>query len=263
MKKVIFTVGLPASGKTTWAKEQVGKGNGLIKRVSKDDLRAMIDADVYSKDNEAEINRVLNSLCYHYLQHTGANIVIIDGCNLNKHVAYTKEYFKEATAHWMDPLEYEIKEFDTTPTECVERNKTRGGNLPEKVVWDMLARYQEEGKFLAFALKDDKQGWIGFGLDGTLVKYDEWEGIEHFGEVIPKMMDRLKQHRAEGDRVKIFTARAHDPKAVPHIRKWLIEQGLNEVGITNVKDFSMKILYDDRCVQVIPNTGELLRDKIK
>ena len=41
--KVILTVGLPASGKSTWAKEQVSQNPGQYKRVNKDDLRAMLD----------------------------------------------------------------------------------------------------------------------------------------------------------------------------------------------------------------------------
>ena len=51
-QKIILTRGLPASGKSTWAKEQVAKGNGKVKRVNKDDLRDMIDAGIWSKTNE-------------------------------------------------------------------------------------------------------------------------------------------------------------------------------------------------------------------
>ena len=36
--KLIMTLGLPASGKSTWAKELVAKSGGQIKRVNKDDL---------------------------------------------------------------------------------------------------------------------------------------------------------------------------------------------------------------------------------
>jgi predicted kinase len=50
--KVILCVGIPASGKTTWAKEQVKNGGGKWKRVNKDDLRAMVDCGQFSKSNE-------------------------------------------------------------------------------------------------------------------------------------------------------------------------------------------------------------------
>src|SRR5687768_9928057 len=53
--KVILTRGLPASGKTSWAKEQVANGNGRVKRVNKDDLRAMLDNGKHSRQREEEV----------------------------------------------------------------------------------------------------------------------------------------------------------------------------------------------------------------
>ena len=56
--------------------------------------------------------------------------------------------------------------------------------------------------------------------------------------------------------VKIVTARAQDPdQAIPPIREWLKKHGLPELEITNAKDMDMIELWDDRCVQVVPNTG--------
>ena len=52
MLKVIITIGLPASGKTTWAKELMEKEPGEWKRINKDDLRAMLDNGRWSHINE-------------------------------------------------------------------------------------------------------------------------------------------------------------------------------------------------------------------
>ena len=51
------------------------------------------------------------------------------------------------------------------------------------------------------------QGWYGFDLDGTLAKYDKWEGIDHIGEPVKHMVDLIKKMHAEGKVVKILTAR--------------------------------------------------------
>ena len=51
-QKIILTRGLPASGKSSWAKEFVKNSNGKAKRINKDLLREMIDSSVYSKPNE-------------------------------------------------------------------------------------------------------------------------------------------------------------------------------------------------------------------
>lgn len=102
------------------------------------------------------------------------------------------------------------------------------------------------------------KGWIGVDLDGTLALYDKWRGPEHIGQPVPAMLARVKSWLAEGRLVKIFTARACDPLNIPYIELWLEEAGLPQLEITNTKDFSMIVLWDDRCVQVEPNTGKIL-----
>ena len=98
--------------------------------------------------------------------------------------------------------------------------------------------------------------WIGVDLDGTLAVAEPWQGFEHIGKPVPNMMKRLKIWLEMGYRVKIVTARAQNPEmAIPPIKKWLIKHGLPELEITNAKDMDMIELWDDRCVQVIPNTG--------
>jgi len=101
--------------------------------------------------------------------------------------------------------------------------------------------------------------WVGVDLDGTLAEYDgEWKGKDHIGEPIPLMMDVIKEHIANGETVKIFTARASDPEAIPPIKAWLEKNGLGDLEVTNVKDHGMSKLYDDRAAKVIRNIGVVL-----
>jgi len=98
--------------------------------------------------------------------------------------------------------------------------------------------------------------WIGVDLDGTLAHYDGWIGPEHIGDPIPKMMERVKGWISDGKQVKIFTARCSDPEQIQPVRNWLKKQGLPDLEITNIKDYGMIELWDDRCIQVVSNTGE-------
>lgn len=102
------------------------------------------------------------------------------------------------------------------------------------------------------------KGWIGVDLDGTLAYYDDNSSIEKVGTPIPDMLALVKKMINNGIRVKIFTARATDPEQLPIIRKWLETNNLPELEITNIKDYYMIKLYDDRCVQVEKNTGRLI-----
>ncbi len=105
------------------------------------------------------------------------------------------------------------------------------------------------------------KAWIGVDLDGTLAYYDDSASSEKIGTPVPKMLALVKKMLNNGIRIKIFTARVTDPEQLPIIRKWLKTNNLPELEITNIKDYYMLRLYDDRCIQVEKNTGRLITGK--
>jgi hypothetical protein len=119
-----------------------------------------------------------------------------------------------------------------------------------------------------------RKGWIGVDLDGTLAYYDLWRGPYHIGEPIPVMLERVKRWLSEGCDVRIFTARVsativegeihHDVNVVErHIQLWCEKHLGRALPVTCAKDFDMIELWDDRCIQVIPNTGKTLADEFE
>lgn len=103
-------------------------------------------------------------------------------------------------------------------------------------------------------------GWIGVDLDGTLAEYGGWKGPTHIGAPVPAMLERVNKWVQEGHEVRIFTARVSGPaedaaEARKHIQDWLLEHVGVVLPITNVKDYGMVELWDDRAIQVAPNTG--------
>lgn len=107
-------------------------------------------------------------------------------------------------------------------------------------------------------------GWVGFDLDGTLAEYTTWQGEEYIGAPIPPMVERLQAYLARGVEVRIFTARVGPgcdiERALPPIERWCEEHLGVCLPVTATKDFGMALLYDDRCKQVIPNTGVLVEE---
>jgi hypothetical protein len=107
-------------------------------------------------------------------------------------------------------------------------------------------------------------GWIGVDLDGTLAQYDTWRGADHVGAPVLPMLDRVKAWLAAGRDVRIFTARVaglrHDDyealRSKDAIDAWCLEHVGQRLRVTNEKDYGMVELWDDRAVQVIPNTGQ-------
>lgn len=98
--------------------------------------------------------------------------------------------------------------------------------------------------------------WIGVDLDGTLANRNH-EGDE-IGEPVPAMVDRVKLWLSEGRDVRLMTARAYSMSAaqLKAINTWLQEHIGETIPITCEKDPYMQELWDDRAVQVIPNTGQ-------
>ena len=105
------------------------------------------------------------------------------------------------------------------------------------------------------AVTDAESGWIGIDLDGTLARYSTWKGNKSIGEPIQPMLDFAQELIAEGENVKIFTARADNPDSVVAIKSWLVKNGLPDLEVTNIKDHGMKALYDDRAFHVKRNAG--------
>jgi hydroxymethylpyrimidine pyrophosphatase-like HAD family hydrolase len=108
------------------------------------------------------------------------------------------------------------------------------------------------------------KAWIGVDLDGTLATYEPDSGTWEIGKPIAPMVQRIKDWLSQGFTVKIMTARyseAVDPAVTAKIiQRWLEQQGLPPLEVTATKDFGMMQLWDDRAVQVVPNTGEPVGD---
>lgn len=100
-------------------------------------------------------------------------------------------------------------------------------------------------------------------LDGTLATYNGFKGNDHIGAPIPAMVKRVKDWLANGTKVIIFTARAHDPDAIPPVREWIKEHIGQALPVTDRKDPRARAIYDDRAVTVQRNTGMILSSNVK
>jgi predicted kinase len=130
-RKIFLTVGIPSSGKSTWAKEEVAKDPLNTLRLNNDDLRATFNGSVWSSEYEKIIEATRNFLIEKGLK-TGKNI-IIDNLNLApKHFSQTCEIVKKCN---VDAMVIE-KHFYISLEEALERNSKRTGTarLDDKVI---------------------------------------------------------------------------------------------------------------------------------
>ena len=106
-------------------------------------------------------------------------------------------------------------------------------------------------------------GWIGVDFDGTLAKYPPEPG-KQLGDPVPLMLERVKRMLAEGREVRILTARVGMAdlqgeemiaEQVRLISEWCQHYLGTVLRVTAEKDYFMVECYDDRAIQIIPNTG--------
>jgi len=126
------------------------------------------------------------------------------------------------------------------------------------------------------AIKD--QAWIAVDFDGTLAFHDKWVPWDEFGQPIPLMLERVKAWLADGKDVRIFTARVGTAEneevclmsgetftremMIARLDNWCLEYIGRTLPLTATKDKFMVELWDDRAVQVVPNTGRTLADEL-
>ena len=161
MAKLIMTKGLQASGKTTWGKEQVAKGSGRVKMVTKDDLRNLLDDGKWSREREKFVEEVQNRILAAGLAQ-GFTMIAAD-----TNLAPKQELRLRSIAESWN-AEFEVKDFTDVPLEeCIKRDQKRQNYVGEQVIKRTYYQYLAP-KPTAPPIDPDKEDAFIFDLDGTL-----------------------------------------------------------------------------------------------
>lgn len=139
--------GLPASGKSTWARKMVEESKGRIKRISRDDLRTMVDNGIWSQSNEYLIVRLRDMMAMQALLL--GYTVIIDDTNIEPHTLWSLKRLAEACL-----AKIEAVHFTAVAKTCVERDAKRDKPVGEAVILSMSAQMEMYLKTAADPLAD-------------------------------------------------------------------------------------------------------------
>ena len=171
-QKLIMCKGLPASGKSTWAKEFVRSTPKSV-RINNDDLRASFYWRAFNKDDEELITCARSELVLLYLNLWFT--VVVDNTNLNpihqKVLTQDLDQFPRVV--------FDIKEFAVDVETCVARDKLRSDKVWEKVIRDMAKQWnyypEPQREFDKVVQSFGKDAFI-FDIDGTLA-YTTWRNV--------------------------------------------------------------------------------------
>ena len=220
MKNVIILKGFIGSGKTTYALRLMEEHKNKYKRVNKDELRAMVDNGVWSKDNEKLILKIRDSIIRESLEKGYS--VIVDDTNLED--IHEKQIRLVANDFFAN---VEITFIDTPIEECIRRDSLRAKPVGEIVIRSMADRYFKKTNNNDYKNSFDANlpNVAIFDLDGTLAKignrspYDAKNvHVDTLNEYVYKIL-KLVHYNDPDTKVFIFSGR--DGLYIQETREWL------------------------------------------
>lgn len=152
MTTITLTTGLPASGKSTWALEQVKNSNGKIVRINLDDIRSMLWGDTpWTKELEQSALEVQDKAILAAVKM--GKDVIVDNTHLNKTgPTRIKRLFD-------GEIEFKVQDFTDVPTiTCFDRNEYRIAmgrpGVPREAITNMAKQLQKPWRLTAEFMND-------------------------------------------------------------------------------------------------------------
>jgi predicted kinase len=274
--KIIICIGVPASGKSTWAKEQVLRDSKIV-RVNRDDYRGMLKNQVVC---DPKIEDMISELSYHAIKLALSKKlnVIIDNTHLK--VKYLNEIIERFQYH--ADIEYRL--FDISLDKALERDRNRDKSVGEVVLKRMYKEYKilidsfvfQNVSKKTYKYEDPKfrkslPNIILFDIDGTLAHMNgkrgpfEWHRVD-LDELDAVVYESLKRHQQCGDKIGILSGRSSDARK--KTEEWLdfyniknyeflLMRGSNdfrkdsivkrEIYENQIKDkYNVLMIYDDR-----------------
>jgi len=235
--KMILLRGLPASGKSSKAKEIVDCGGNFV-RINRDLLREMLHFNRWTRYNEQTTINIAEVMVRNLII-TGHNVVI-DDTNLGvKHVDKWKNMAKMLDA------KFEVIDMDVHYTECIKRDEKRENPVGEHVIRAMALQYK---------MLDIHGPIVVCDMDGTLADCKhrthfvtgETKDWAAFFEGIPddkprtEVFDILKEYYDKGADIVIVSARPERYRGMT--KRWLEKH----IGNMRIKALIMRGDHDKR-----------------
>lgn len=222
MLKAIITVGISASGKTTWAEEFVRKNRDWI-NINRDDIRFSLTGAKnwgdykFNKSIERMVTGIQDSMVIH-AKAKGKNVIISD-TNLNKK-------FREDNIQYLKNVGYsvEVKDFPVDFMEAVKRDTHRQRSVGYQVIWKQWQQWLDYIERKRYIPNEDLPVAVICDIDGTIADMKgirspfEWDKVG-LDKPISVVCDMLYGYDALGYQIIIVSGR--DGICEQDTRKWL------------------------------------------
>jgi predicted kinase len=186
MTTLYMTKGLPASGKTSWAKAFIHQHKaGEVVRINKDDMRAMLHDSRFDRDRtEKLVVSIRDVLITEALGNKFVKYVIVDDTNFApKHEQRLRQIAHEMKADFM------VQDFTDVPVaECIKRDLKRSNSVGHKVINRMNMQYIQP-KYEPPKYDPDLPNAVIVDLDGTLAHMNGRSPYDYSEAVMNDILD--------------------------------------------------------------------------
>lgn len=220
MVSITITKGLPASGKSTWAKEQVAK-NGNIRRVNKDMIRGMLGGK-HNKKIERIVEVARDAAILAALKE-GFDVIVDDTNLAPRHEAHLRDITRGKVQYFFVNDSF----LSVTVEECIRRDRERTTSVGKDVIERMHRDYHKQfipkNKGSRLAIMCD--------LDGTLALFTGNPYDRDFTEdtLNPAVAGAVIAMREAGYNILLLSGR--DEKFRDQTETWLENNGIPYDGL--------------------------------
>lgn len=231
MKQIVMCYGLPASGKSTFAREFI-KGKKDWVRVNNDELGGMMFGETFAEGRSKQIDKMREDIIQKFMEER-LNI-IVDNTNLHpKH----KENYTNLVNVWNvthehdnkpELYKFDIKDFSNVPLkDCIMRNKKRDNPVPDKVIYMMHKQYLQKASTGMLVQDPTLPKALLVDLDGTVcdlngrIAYDYKQCVNDLPNQF--VVDLVKRYQT--DHTIIFVSGRNNSVRAETVQ-WLKNQGL-------------------------------------
>lgn len=224
MKKVLILKGLPASGKSTFARKLLDENKGAWKRLNKDEIRLMLDNSHHTTENEKFVEKVRDMMMIEALK-AGKHVVIDDTNLSDRPVERITQVVQKYAKDNGDQVKIEIKQMETTLEESLERDEKRDKKVGRNVIMNMYKQHILKDERGPHYLSQDETlpPAILCDLDGTLAiihNRSPFEALKVENDLLNKpIAEIVKQYYELG--VKIIFMSGREELARKPTLNWL------------------------------------------
>lgn len=250
-----ITIGLPGSGKSTWAKEFIEASKEFdvfIARINNDDIRELIYYDKGDRTWSPDVEKIVKIRREDAITaYASKNIdVVVDNTHLNNKTLNQIISFCESKGYKVQTVDFSHVSLET----CIERDKQRigtNGHVGEKVIRDMYNKFMKEpvDRELPSWEPNSLPDCIIVDIDGTLAKMKDRgpfdENKVYQDEVRKHVLFTIMSLLIANPELKIFIFSGRSTACEDETIRWIQDKcGLgvsNNLNLDETKDYDYEV----------------------